>query len=660
MIVYAALKGANTNHEQTREAALNGRHLPSPTPSATSWEAQIINREFNLSLGVLGLTTVGLFGYPILTLIVLPLLAYQLIPVVRLAYEELVTARRVGGNTVRLLIRAIFIGLGSFQLASLWAVLYWGTEKLLLIVQDTSRQQLAFALSKRPRFVWVQHEDVEIEMPFENLRIGDIVVVHAGETVPLDGTITDGMASIDQRMLTGEAQPAEKGIGESVFAATIVLSGMIWVRVEKEGTDTVVAQIEDILHQTTNYTSTLELKGRAIADKSILPILGLTVITLPLLGLEAAFCVFACNFWDAIRTLASLSFLNYLNIAAKQGIIVKDGRALESLKDVDTVFFDKTGTLTQDQSYVAAIHPCDGYTATELLRYAAGAEVRQTHPFARAILQAAQDAHVALPSIDKASYEVGYGLIVRIDARQIRVGSARFMEREELVIPADLVALEVACQARGNSLVYVAIDETISGAIELHPTIRPEIINIVQGLRQRGLEVHIVSGDHEQPTQQLARALGIDHYTAEALPEDKAALIEHMQRNGKSVCFIGDGINDAIGLKIAHVSVSLSGASTIALDSAQIVFMDASLNQMLDVFELADDLDANMKNNLLTLAGSSGIILGGVYLLRFCLITTALVGFIGSIVGLTNAMLPAFTYRPRLTQMDGGVPSTNG
>jgi Cu2+-exporting ATPase len=660
MIAYAALKGADTNHEQTREAALNGRHLPGPTPSATSWEAQIINREFNLSLGVLGLTTVGLFGYPILTLIALPLLAYQLIPVVRLAYEELVKARRVGGNTVRLLIRAIFIGLGSFQLAALWAVLYWGTEKLLLIVQDTSRQQLAFALSERPRFVWVQHESVEIEMPFGSLRIGDIVVVHAGETVPLDGTITDGVASIDQRMLTGEAQPAEKGIGESVFGATIVLSGMIWVRVEKEGADTVVAQIEDILHQTTSYTSTLELKGRAIADKSVLPILGLTVITLPLLGLEAAFCVFACNFWDAIRTLASLSFLNYLNIAAKQGIIVKDGRALESLKDVDTVVFDKTGTLTRDQSYVAAIHPCYGYTATELLRYAAGAEVRQTHPFARAILQAAQDAHVALPSIDKASYEVGYGLIVRIDARQIRVGSARFMEREELVIPADLVAIEVACQARGNSPVYIAIDETIGGAIELHPTIRPEIINIVQGLRQRGLEVHIVSGDREQPTQQLARALGIDHYTAEALPEDKAVLIEHMQRNGKSVCFIGDGINDAIGLKMAHVSVSLSGASTIALDSAQIVFMDASLNQMLDVFELADDLDANMKNNLLTLAGSSGVILGGVYLLHFRLLATALVSFVGSIAGLTNAMLPAFTYRPRLTQMDGGVPSMEG
>src|SRR5262249_39909686 len=149
-----------------------------------------------------------------------------------------------------------------------------------------------------------------------------------------------------------------------------------------------------------------------------------------------------------------------------------------------------------------------------------------------------------------------YGLIVRIDARQIRVGSARFMEREELVIPADLIALEVACQTQGNSLVYIAIDGTIGGAIELHPTIRPEVIDIIQGLRQRNLEVHIVSGDHEQPTQQLAHALDIDHYTAEALPEDKAALIEHMQRNGKSVCFVGDGINDAIGLKMAHVSVS--------------------------------------------------------------------------------------------------------
>ena len=267
-------------------------------------------------------------------------------------------------------------------------------------------------------------------------------------------------------------------------------------------------------------------------------------------------------------------------------------------------------------------------------RYAAGAEAKQTHPLACAIVQDAQRHHLVLPSIDEVSYEVGYGLKVRIDGRPIRVGSARFIEREGLTIPADPATLEVSCHVQGNTLVYVAIDGETSGAIELHPTIRPEVEDIVRGLRQRGLEIHIVSGDHEQSTQQLTRALGIEHYTAEALPEDRAELIDRIQRNGKSVCFVGDGINDALGLKKAHVSVSLSGASTIASDSAQIAFMDASLNHMLDLFDLADELDFNMKNNLLTLIVPSGTVLGGVYFLHFRLFATAVVNFVGSIAGL--------------------------
>ncbi len=653
MLGYALLKNADTHHEQTSKADLSDRRDPEPAaligPLEQTQEEQIVNREFNLSLGALGLTTMGLLGYPMLTLLALPLLAYQLIPVVRLAYEDLVISRHVGGNMVRLLIRAVLIGTGSFGLAALWSTLYWGTEKIMLAVQDTSRKQLAFALSEQPRFVWVQHEDIEMEVPFENLQVGDIAVVHAGEVIPIDGTITEGIANIDQRMLTGEAQLAEKSTGESVFAATLVLSGTIWIRVEKSGTDTVLANIEDILQQTTTHTSTLELKSKAVADKSVVPILGLTLITLPLLGLEAALCVFACHFWDVMRTLSSLSLLNYLNLAAKQGIIIKDGRALESLKDIDTVVFDKTGTLTQDQPYVAAIHPCDGYTETNLLRDAAGAESRQTHPFARAILQAAQDAELALPSIDEASYEVGYGLAVHIDGRLIQVGSRRLMEREALGIPADLAAIEVASQAQGNSLIYVAIDGAIGGAIEIHPTTRPEAMHIIQGLRQRGIEVHIISGDHEAPTQQLARTLGIDHFVAEVLPENKADLIEHMQHNGKSVCFVGDGINDAIALSVANVSISLSGASTIPSDSAQIIFIDSSLNPMPEVFELADDLHANMKRNILALAGASGIALAGVYFWNFRFLATVVVNLAGSTAGLTNAMLPALTHRPAPT-----------
>ncbi len=176
---------------------------------------------------------------------------------------------------------------------------------------------------------------------------------------------------------------------------------------------------------------------------------------------------------------------------------------------------------------------------------------------------------------------------------------------------------------------------------DLHPTIRPEAKRIIQALRQRGLEVYILSGDHEEPTQQLAHDLGIEHYLAETLPEHKAKEIERLQDEGKSVCFVGDGINDAIALKSAHVSISLRGASTLASDTAQIVFMDGGLQQLPRLFELADALERNMKGNLITLIAPALVLLGGVYLLNFRMYETFAVGVTNGIVSLTHAMWPA-------------------
>ncbi len=606
-----------------------------------SAEAREINRRIVLAVGLAGLTIVGTIGFPLLIWISVPILVYQAIPVARGGYDELVQQRKVGGQVISTLFMGGVLILGYFWLAAIGGVFFWATEKLRFNIYNTSRQRLARAFGEQSRVVWVQQGEIEIEVQFEDVQVGDIIVVRAGEAIPVDGIITEGIASIDQHMLTGEAQPAEKSVGDPVFAATLVLAGTIRVRVEKAGTDTMVAHIEDILHSTAEYTSTLELKGKVISDKSILPTLALSAVTLPLLGPTAALCTLCCYIGEGMKLLGPLSLLNFLNLAAKHDILVKDGRALESLQDVDTVVFDKTGTLTQEQPHVVAIYPCDRYTENEILGYAAAAEARQTHPLARAIRQEAETRHLDLPSLDEATYEVGYGLRVEIEAQQIRVGSARFMEREGLVLPADLVQRQADCHKGGYSLVIVAIDEAIGGAIKLHPSIRPEAKGIIQDLRQRGLAVYILSGDHEEPTQQLAHDLGIEQYVAETLPEHKAMEIGRLQDEGKSVCFVGDGINDAIALKKAHVSVSLRGASTLASDTAQIVFMDGSLKQLPRLFELADALARNMKGNLITLIAPAPVLLGGVYWLNFRIYATFAVGVTSGVVSLTNAMWPA-------------------
>lgn len=608
---------------------------------------QEIERQTNQMLVIgtisLGLATVGVLGFPLFSLLSLPPLIYLSVPFIVSGYVQLVRERQIGLHVIDAVTSVGILALGQFLPAGIFFVLYGLSLKLMLKSFDTAQQRLVSILGDTPKEVWVRYGDVETRVPLEQVRVGDRVVVHTGEMIPVDGTIMEGIASIDQRALTGESQPVERGVGDIVYAATVVLSGTIDLVVQKAGQDTVAAQIGEVLSRTTSFTSSLDLKGRMIADRSVMPTLLISLLTLPFLGPTSAVTVLFSYFGYTMRFISPLSVLNFLSLATSHSILIKDGRALEVLTDVDTVVFDKTGTLTQEQPLVNAIHVCQAYTPDEVLYYGAAAEYKQTHPIARAILQAAQERALELPTPDAASYEVGYGLKVGIDGRQVRVGSARFMENEGIVVPPEIVAVQTECHEQGHSLVYIGVDEHLAGAIELHAAIRPEARQIIEGLHNRGLTIYVISGDHTRPTHHLAQSLGIDYYFAEVLPEDKSRLVAQLQKEGRKVCFVGDGINDAIALKKADVSVSLSGASTIATDTAQIVLMDESLEQLVNLFDLAYKLDLNMRGNLAVSIIPGVVVIGGVYLLKFGILAASVVNFVGIGMGVANAMLPALT-----------------
>lgn len=613
---------------------------------------QTINRNLAVASGLLGLTIVASVGYPLLTMLSLPGFLYLYIPIFQRAYRQLTQERRIGMAVLDTVIASGMLILGYFVLQALFYMLVFLALKLIQRTQDNSRQRLVNIFGETPRTIWVCQGEIEVQIPFEDLQRGDIVVLHAGEVIPADGYITEGFARVDQRMLTGEAQPMEKGVNDPIFAGTMLLSGKIYIRVDKTGTETIAAQIGDILGRTADYKPSYQTRGEAISDRSALPMLALGAMTWPILGPHHALAALLANFGFHMRVLAPLSMLNFLNIASQQSILVKDGRALEALKHVDTILFDKTGTLTQDLPHVKTIYPVDSYTENDVLRYAAAAEFKQTHPIAQAILYASQARNVEIPPIDDAIYEVGYGLRGKVGGKLIRVGSGQFMTMEGVMLSAGLRTIQDHCHEAGLSLVYVAIDDHIIGAIELHPTVRPEAKRIINGLRQRGLTIYIVSGDHERPTQQLAQDLNIDHCFAETLPENKAKLVEQLQQAGKSVCFMGDGINDAIALKQANVSISLRGASTVATDTAQIVLMDESMNHLLQLFELAEHLDTNMQTNLIATIVPGVLCLSGIYFLHFGVAATCTLSYLGFVTGVTSAMLPAFTHwqlgdRPR-------------
>jgi soluble P-type ATPase len=454
----------------------------------------------------------------------------------------------------------------------------------------------------------------------------------------------------------------EKGAGDTVLAATLLLTGRIEVRVEQAGSATLTAQIGAVLNDITDYRERQELRCDETADRLVLPTLTAGALTLASLGWMSAVTVMGANFTETLRVAYPLGALSYLNLAAQEGILIKDGRALERLSQVDTVIFDKTGTLTLDQPHVAALHPCLPFSGEQLLTYAAAAEFRQNHPLARAILTAAEQRQLPLPSIDEAAYVVGFGIKVRLQPSVgpsaptedqqpeaadtgllVRVGSARFMAQEGLVLPAALVTLQQRCHEQGHSLVYVAVADQLAGALELHATVRPEVQTIVQELRQRGLQLYIISGDQPQPTQHLAATLGVDNYFAEVLPAEKARYVEQLQREGRTVCFIGDGINDAVALKQADVSMSVRGATTVATNIAQIIFMDQSFHQLAHLFELGYQLDANLKRSLAAMLVPSGINLVGALFFRFS-IRSAIVLFNASLLaGVMNALAPLLT-----------------
>ncbi len=363
---------------------------------------------------------------------------------------------------------------------------------------------------------------------------------------------------------------------------------------------------------------------------------------MPILGPVGAAVILNSHISNRIRIFAPLGTLNYLSVASHKGILIKDGRALEGLSQVDTVLFDKTGTLTKELPEVGRIIPFDNYGENEILVYAAAAECKLAHPIAKAILNKAKEAHLTLPSIDDSKYQIGYGITVKLDNKIIRVGSIRFMDTEGIVLPDKMEETLAYSQTEVHSWVMVAINHKIVGAIEIQTVVRPEVTEIINGLRCRGIKhISIVSGDSKPPTQKLAKSLSMDSYFYNVLPEDKAKIVEQLQKEGKYVCFIGDGINDAIAMKKANVSISLRGATSIATDVAQVILMDGSLSNLGELFDISQDLDANLRQSLIINLMPGVINIGGAFLFHFEILTSISVNVAFYLVGVGNAMLPS-------------------
>lgn len=609
---------------------------------------QVVNRKLTVSGLSMVLSVAGSLFYPPLLLLSILGIAYSSTDIFKSAYYSLVQEKKMNVDSTIAILVVVCINDGLLFFCGLNTFLATLSRKLLLGIKDNSQNDIIDVFKQQPHTAWVLIDGIEVERPVETFKPGDTVIVNAGETVPVDGYICFGTASLDQHILTGESLPAEKGLGEKVFALTLVLSGRIGIQVENAGQQTTAAQIGRILNQTTNLKTDMQLWVEEAGDKAVVPIVLLSGVCLPLLGSSGAMAILNSHPKYKTTIATYIGVLNFLSIASRKGILIKDGRVFELLSKVDTVVFDKTGTLTENKMLVRQIYADEGYEKNEILTLAALAEQRQTHPIAKAILQEVTTRQLDIPEAVETSYKIGYGLSVKKNDATIRVGSVRFMETEGFTIPQRIKEIQEFCRQQGNSLVLIAVNDKVVGGIELQAVVRPEAEAIISGLRQRNINsVYIISGDHEIPTKRLSASLNADRYFAEILPEDKANLIEKFQKEGRTVCFVGDGINDSIALKKADISVSLRGASTIATDSAQIILMDESLNQFCCLFDMAKEYDSNTKMTFTTVLMPHLMGLGGALFLHFGLLQSVILNQIGLTLGAGNALLPRMRHQQK-------------
>lgn len=555
----------------------------------------------DISLVALTLTGLGAVVYAPLTLFAMPFLGYNLFQVAKQTYITIVKKNQIMLGVFEFI--SMFGGFitGYYFISSFAFFMYFSILKLILKTERSAHVDFSNIFSSLPQKVWLLKGSVELEVSLESLQKNDTIVIRAGEVIATDGIIVAGEGTFNESMLTGESQSIEKTKEDKVFASTLLLSGWVHVKVTKQGIDSTTGQIVQVLKNVAKNKTHLQSRGDKIVNEGAGVSMLSSALALPLLGLDTALALTYSGFGYQMRIASPLTMLNYIRIASSHGILIKDGRALEKLLEVNTIIFDKTGTLTTEIPLVTKVLSCSQLSKQELLQYASSAEQRQTHPIAKAILYKANEDRIINYKVENSNYTMGYGIQVIFEStneKSILLGSERFMKLNKITIPSNIQQIEEESSKKGSSLVYIANEKSLLGIIEVSPQIRKEVFSMVKKLHQMNKKLYIISGDKNEPTQHLAEALGIPNYYAQMLPEEKANVVEELQKHGKKVCFIGDGINDTVVLQKADVSISLHGASTIAMDVADILLIKPDLSLLPYLFEMSLKFDKQINNNM--------------------------------------------------------------
>lgn len=499
-------------------------------------------------------------------------------------------------------------------------------------------------------------QDQGILIPVEQVRIGEWVRVLPGEKIPIDGEIIQGETTVDESMLTGEAIPVLKTPGDEVNAGTINQSGVITLSVTRTGSQTTLAQIITLVEVAQMHKAPLQKLADTVAGYFAYGVMVIAALTFTvwllsgaslLLSLKLAIAVLVIACPCALGLATPTAILVGTSIGAEKGILIKGGDVLEQAQRLDTIVFDKTGTLTLGKPIVTACLPINGeIEAQELLRLAASVEKGTNHPLARAILEAAQQQELSLEVADDYYTAPGLGVRATFAGETIYLGNQEWLTQQGIT----LNQIEEIPEA---SIVYVAKEKILLGAIALQDSLRPDTQATIKQLQNMGLTVVLMTGDRDTVAKAIASQLGITQVFAEVKPQHKASLIQSLQAAQHVVAMVGDGINDAPALAQADVSITLLGSTSVALETADIVLISPKLQDIVAAIKLSRATYAKICQNLFWALGynliaiplAAGVLLPH-YGIAFSPALAAACMAFSSVIVVTNSLLLKYCSKP--------------
>lgn len=480
-------------------------------------------------------------------------------------------------------------------------------------IERKSDSMLQSLLTPDIKEVWVERNGVEIKIDFGSLKVGDIVIVNAGDTMPIDGTVISGEALIDESSMSGEAVYVKKNRGERTVSGTILKEGRLRVWAEQVGEQSATYKIASMIKNSLASKSNAQMEASKLADNLVPVTLALAGLSfLATRDLERVAAVFQADYSCALKLATPVAFKSGMYQAGKSGALIKSADILEKIASADTVVFDKTGTLSTGKLVVCNIISLDNnWNKYDILSLAASIEEHYFHPIAEAVVEAAKSCDTCKHfHHSEVEFIVAHGVGAFVNNKKVVIGSRHFLEDDEKIefdISDEIIQNELEL---GRTLLYIGYDGKLLGLIAMQDETRSNAKETIEELKKLGIKkIVMLTGDHEIKAKEIAKELGIDEYRSQLLPQDKLEIVKGLKANGSKVIFVGDGINDAPSLAASTVGIAMQRGADIARVSADVVLLEDDIGMVSYIKELADKTTQKVSQNYKATIGVNTAIL---------------------------------------------------